>query len=89
MSSSEKTSNLTVKYSFIQGFFWMSFAAIMGFSSIYLLDAGFSNTQIGLLIAAAGIISAILQPIIASYADKPTSPSLKKIVVILVCLILA
>ena len=89
MSSSEKTSNLTVKYSFIQGFFWMSFAAIMGFSSIYLLDAGFSNTQIGLLIAAAGIISAILQPIIASYADKPTSPSLKKIVGILVCLILA
>lgn len=52
--------NLTLRYAYIQGFFWMSFAAVMGFTSIYLLDAGFTNTQIGLLIAAAGTVSAFL-----------------------------
>lgn len=80
--------NLTLRYAYIQGFFWMSFAAVMGFTSIYLLDAGFTNTQIGLLIAAAGTVSAFLQPALAVYADKPDSPSLKKIVLILTAVLL-
>lgn len=73
--------DLTGLYSLVQGTFWMGFAAIMGFSSVYLLDAGFSNTQIGALIAVAGIVSAVLQPLLASYADRPDSPSLKKILI--------
>lgn len=80
MHIADKSKNLTVRYSFIQGFFWMNFAVIMGFSSIYLLEWGFSNTEIGLLMAAAGAVSAILQPVAASYADTPASPSLKKII---------
>lgn len=75
-----RSKNLTIKYAFVQGFFWMNFAVIMGFSSLYLLDIGFSNTDIGLVIAVAGIISAILQPVVAGYADRPSSPSLKKII---------
>ena len=71
----------------IQSFFWMNFAAIMGFSSIYLLDCGITNTQIGMIIAAAGIISAILQPVVASYADRPSSASLRRIVAV-ICLII-
>lgn len=82
-------SSLTPRYACIQGFFWMSFAAVMGFTSIYLLDAGFTNTQIGLLIAAAGTISAFLQPVLAGYADKPDSPSLKTIVLILTVVLLS
>lgn len=88
-SSSEKTTDLTLKYAFIQGFFWMNFAVIMGFSSLYLLDVGFSNTQIGLLIAAGGIISAVLQPTVASYADSPSSPSLKKIISLFTAVVIA
>lgn len=80
MNSLGKEKNLTVGFSFIQGFYWMSFAAIMGFSSLYLLDNGFSNTEIGMIIAIAGIISAILQPLFASYADKPESMSLKNMI---------
>lgn len=76
----DNSKNLTVKYAFVQGFFWMNFAVIMGFSSFYLLDSGFSNTEIGLVIAVAGIISAVLQPALAGYADRASSPSLKKIV---------
>lgn len=74
--------NLTARFACIQSFYWMSFAVIMGFSSLYLLDSGYSNTEIGMLIAIAGIISAVLQPMLASYADKPESISLKKIIII-------
>lgn len=81
--SSKDKSNLTVKYALVQGVYWMNFAAVMGFTSLYLLGAGFNNTQIGWVIAAAGLISAVLQPAVASFADQPGSPSLKKILCVL------
>ena len=71
---------MTSGYGLIQAFYWMAYAASTSYTSIYLLDAGFSNTQIGILIATVSLISACLQPMIASYADKPSSPSLKVIV---------
>lgn len=71
--------NYTFAYSLLPFFYWMGFAAVMSFTSYYLLAKGFSNTQIGMVVAIAGAISAILQPIIAGYADQPASPSLKKI----------
>lgn len=78
-----KNRNLTFRYCAVQGFLWMNYAVIMGFSSVYLLDTGYTSSQIGIIIAIAGIFSAILQPMIAGYADKPESISVKKIVMIL------
>lgn len=88
MSSNAKQPNYTMRYSGIHAFFQINFAAFLGYTSLYLLDAGFDNTQIGVIIAVAGIISAILQPVLASYADRPNSPSLKKIVLCLIAIIL-
>ncbi len=70
----------TIRYSGIQGFFWINFAALLGYTSPYLLEAGFDNTTIGIIVAAAGLISAVLQPALATYADHPKSPSLKKMI---------
>ena len=89
MNTTSKDKNLTWNYALIQSFFWMNFAAIMGFSSIYLLDCSITNTQIGIIIAAAGVISAILQPVVASYADRPSSASLRSIVTMICLVILA
>ena len=61
--------NRTVGYSAVQGFFWTGYAGIMGYTGMYLLYAGFTNSQVGLLIAAAGLLSALLQPAVAAYAD--------------------
>lgn len=72
-------SHLTARYGFIHGAYWMAYAAVSGYASLYLLDLGFSNGTIGMLIALAGILSALLQPLAAGYADKPESLSLKTI----------
>ena len=80
-TSSPGGRSLTPGYGFIHAFFWMAYAASTSYTSIYLLDAGFTNTQIGILIASVSLLSAFLQPATASYADKPSSPSLKKIVI--------
>ena len=74
--------NRTLGYSSIQCFFWMCYAAIMGFASMFLLQAGFSNSQVGMLIAAAGLLSALLQPVIAAYADRPGSLPLGMLVLL-------
>ena len=78
--SSAKSKSLTASYAPIQGLYWMYFAPVMSFSSFYLLSGGFTNTQIGVIAAIASILSAVLQPALASYADKPQSPSLKKLI---------
>ena len=80
MPTTNKRKNLTGSYACIQALYWMYFAAVMSFSGFFLLDAGFSNTQIGIIAAVAGIFSALLQPVLASYADRPDSPSLKKLI---------
>ena len=82
MGEARNNEDLTVRYAFIQCFFWMMYGGAIGFVSLYLLDCGFSNTQIGMLIAAAGFFSAILQPVIAGYADKEKSPSLKILLIL-------
>ena len=56
---------------------------VIGFVSIFLLGCGFNNAQIGMIVALACGISVILQPIVAGYADKPQSLSLKTIILIL------
>ena len=76
----EQMKNRTPGYASIQIFFWICYASTMGFASMYLLQAGFDNSQIGVLIAAAGLLSALLQPVAASYADRPGSLDLGKLV---------
>ena len=62
--------HLSVRYGTIQGCYWMGYAALMGYASVYLLEKDFTNTQIGLLTAISCIVSAVLQPALASYADR-------------------
>ncbi|MBR5740639.1 MAG: MFS transporter, partial [Firmicutes bacterium] len=40
------------------------------FCSAYLLDIGFSNSEIGLIIALASVVSVFLQPVLADLADR-------------------
>ena len=79
----KETGNLTLRYSLIQGAVWMGYAPIIGFTSVYLIAKGSSNTEIGLIVAVGGIASALLQSVIATYADKEGSLSLKQIVYII------
>ena len=65
METSKNKDDLTVRYAFIQCFFWKLFGGAIGFVSVYLLDCGFTNTQIGMIMAVAGLFSAIFQTLIA------------------------
>lgn len=60
----------TTRYALTQAFVWGSYVVIQAFASVYLLPKGFTNAQIGYLIAISCTISALLQPFMGAFADK-------------------
>ena len=50
---------------------------------MYLLDYGFTNTQIGIIAAGAYIVSSLVSGVLAFYADSSARVSLKKIISVL------
>ena len=62
--------NATPRYTLLQGLYWMAYCILVSFSSVYLLDRGFSNTQIGVLVGVSSVLSALMQPLAAGLAAK-------------------
>lgn len=74
------TTRLNLFYSAIQGSYWMYFGAILSFASVFLLGKGYSNSEIGVILAAANILAVLIQPILADIADRGKRISLIHIV---------
>ncbi len=61
-------------YAVIQGLYWALMAVYLAFGAAYLYDNGLNSLQTGLVFAAAGLLSAALQPMIAARADRSAQP---------------
>ena len=78
MLSNEKSGkHLTIKYAMLQGSYWMSFCAVYNFATVYLLSKSFSSKEVGVMLAAINIVAAVLQPLVANFADQTKKISLK------------
>lgn len=64
----EKRFNL--QYAGIHGTYWLYYGVICSFASVFLLDRGYSNTEIGIILAIGNIFAVILQPIMGDLADR-------------------
>jgi PPP family 3-phenylpropionic acid transporter len=78
--SSSAALRYTGLYGITQFFFWFAYGATVNFASVYLLACGLSNTAIGLITAAASGLSVLAQTLLASYADRADSLSVKTLV---------
>lgn len=70
--------NATPRYTLLQGLYWMVYCVLVSFSSVYLLDRGFSNTRIGILIGVSSVLSALMQPMMASMAERSKRLALRQ-----------
>lgn len=61
---------LTIRYSVLQGIYWMLAVVAMGYVTPLLEAKGFGNVQIGLLNAVKYASVVIFQVMIASFLDK-------------------
>ncbi|MCQ2546228.1 MAG: MFS transporter [Clostridia bacterium] len=61
---------LNSSYGAIFGTYWVIYAVISSFSSVFMLAKGYTNSEIGITLATANVLAVILQPLIADFADR-------------------
>ena len=79
----------TARYTLLNVLYFVAFCTIHALAAVYLLANGFSNTEVGILLAVANILSAVFQPIIAGVIDKPGALTNRRFILISVMVILA
>lgn len=70
---------LMLQYCVLQGSYWASFCVLYAFATVFLLSRGFESSMIGVIIAVGNILGVILQPVVASIADRSEKISLHKL----------
>ncbi len=68
----------TVQYACIQSGYWMGVLGLIGFSSAYLLENGYTNGQIGVIVAICSLASTVGQPVVAGWIDRSGGKQLKR-----------
>ena len=64
------TLKLNSEYAGIFGAYWMFYGIISSFCSAYLLAIGYTNAEIGIVLAVASVVSVFMQPALANLADR-------------------
>lgn len=62
--------NITPYYTLLQCLYWAVYCLMFNFASVFLLNRGFSNSAIGLVLGFAYAISACVQPLVAGFVRK-------------------
>ena len=60
----------TLRYTLINALYFSAFCTLHALAAVYLLANGFTNTEVGILLAVANITSALCQPLFAGIIDK-------------------
>ncbi|MEG2421245.1 MAG: MFS transporter [Oscillospiraceae bacterium] len=76
---------LDCHYILLQVSFWVMFAAICAYQAPLLQARGFSNSQVGILVAVRCFAGVVFQPLLGSFADRHPKIPLK----LILCLSLA
>ncbi|MCR5432325.1 MAG: MFS transporter [Lachnospiraceae bacterium] len=77
----------TVRYTLLNAAYFVAFCTLHAYAAVYLLSCGFTNTQVGILLAVANILSAVFQPFIAGIIDKPGPLTNRRFILISVSVI--
>ena len=82
---------MNLGYGSVHGFYWMSYGAICSFASVFLLACGYTNTDIGIMVAVSNVAAVFLQPLMADIADRSKRFNLVSVSVIatLILMVLA
>ena len=67
---------LNFEYAGINGGYWMVYGVVCSFASVFLLEKGYSNADIGIILAAGSIAAVFIQPLLADIADRSKKISL-------------
>ena len=69
----------TAQYAFIQFIHNCTLCSTLAFSKTFLQARGFSDSEVGVILAIAGVLGIIVNPLIASFSDKHSEIPMKSI----------
>ncbi len=78
MTLAQKTKRLTAHYAVTYFVYYAGFAMLRAFISVFLLDRGFSYTQVGIINAVHMTASAVCQPLFSQLLSKMPDVSLRR-----------
>lgn len=61
---------LNFEFSWAQGAYWASNGLVFNFAAVFLQHKGYSNYELGIILALGNIAAFILQPLVAGYIDR-------------------
>lgn len=79
---------LNRKYSGIHFFYYALFATMFAFVSVFLLDKGFDNATIGMVLALSSVVSIFTQGGLSDYLDKSPQASIQRVLSFIILMIL-
>lgn len=79
--------NVTLYYGLIMAVYSIAYVTMSAFSSVYLLDVGFSNGNVGVLLAIGSLLSVFLQPVVGSLIDRNKRVSSKGVILVIAILV--
>jgi PPP family 3-phenylpropionic acid transporter len=88
MNSDKVSVSWTLKYTLLNMAYFAAFCTAHAYAAVYLLANGFTNTEVGVILAVANILSAILQPVVADIIDKPGYLTNRRFIIIAVLVIM-
>lgn len=88
-SATRNNGRWTLRYAAINALYFAGFCGIHAYASVFLLAHGFTNGQIGVLLAIANLTSVVLQPIVAAAIDKQGKVTNRNISMICTAILLA
>lgn len=71
-----------IQFAGVQSAYWVCFFCLFGFAVVQLEEKGFSNVEIGILLAVQSIVSIITQPVVSAYAEKHRKIPLKNFIMV-------
>ena len=78
--------SFTAAYSFVQASFWMSYCTAMSFAAVYLLGLGYTNSALGIVLAAGNLLGAALGTELSSQIDRSESLTASRLILPLLAL---
>ena len=79
----------TIRYTLINVFYFVAFATIHGFAAVFLLSKGFTNTEVGMALALANILSVVGQPLVAGIVDRSDTVTNRRVLMASALIMLA
>ncbi len=73
-------------YGALNGAYWMLYCVAVSYAGVYLLDKGYSSSQIGTIIAVAYVLGLVLQSAAAPLADREGRAPVVVMTVLVTCL---